>query len=93
MKKFALLAVVALFVAADVAQAGVFRRGGGCPGGTCSVNLAAAPAPAPAIAETRPVAPPTEVAGTDGQTTQPVVAATTESSERSARLRIFSRRR
>ena len=97
MKKFALLAVVAvaLFVAADAAQAGVFRRGGGgCSGGTCGVKMAAAPAYAPKMATNAPPAPAKEptVAATPAEGA-PVVETTTEAGPRYARTRGLFRRR
>jgi hypothetical protein len=95
MKKFALLAiaVVALFVAADAAQAGVFRRsGGGCSGGTC--GMASAPAYAPKMATNVPPAPAKEptVAAPPAESA-PVVETTTETGPRYARTRGLLRRR
>jgi hypothetical protein len=95
MKKFALLAVavVALCVAVDAAQAGVFRRsGGGCPGGVCGV--AAAPAYAPKMVTNAPPAPAKEptVAAPPAEAA-PVVETTTQTGPRYARTRGLFRRR
>lgn len=89
MKRFAWLAVVVVsVVVADAAQAGVIRRGGGCPGGMCGV----AAAPAPTMAAKAP-AKETELAGDLTESTQPTVEAATSSQTRYARIRGFGRRR
>ena len=94
MKKIALLAVVVgSLVAADVAQAGVFRRGG-CPGGVCGVSLATTvPSAPPAVAAT-PAAPPAPTtAGAPAESTPVAAQAAPSDSTRFARLRGLGRRR
>lgn len=93
MKKFALLAVVVALVAvADVAQAGVFRRGGGgCPGGVCGVAMA----PAPKVASTDAPPAPAKVAEAPkaAESTPAVAETTTQSEPRLGRTRLIGRRR
>lgn len=83
------LTLLALASVTSVAQAGLFRRGGGCPNGQCGVSYSAQAEPATEVAEAQPEA--TEVAPVEAPAEE-ALADASESSSNGRRFRLFRRR-